>query len=108
MPKHSFALKMEIVNAYKKGDCGYGQLAARYSIDTMQIKAWIQTEKRHGAEGLRTHYRYHKVEFKMGGRAADCRRAVPAKSIRAFQSEPVANPALGAGLAQAWYRGPFQ
>ncbi|WP_278438997.1 IS3 family transposase [Pseudomonas oryzihabitans] len=65
MPKYSFALKMRIINDYKKGDCGYGQLAARYLIDAMQIKGWIQTEKRHGAEGLRKRYRYHKVEFKL-------------------------------------------
>jgi len=65
MPKYSYALKMRIINDYKKGDCGYGQLAARYSIDAMQIKGWIQTDKRLGAEGLRKRYRYHKVEFKL-------------------------------------------
>lgn len=65
--KHSNEFKLQVVQAYEKGEGGYKHLAKKYGITYSLVQKWVNQYREFGTEALfrsRT-YRKYSLEFKL-------------------------------------------
>lgn len=62
--KHSTELKLEIVQRYLEGTCGFTILAREYNVDRGDLRKWVAAYQKHGTAGLCTTHGTYTGYFK--------------------------------------------